>query len=259
MTFPPDYSPPSDLLRERVILVTGAGSGLGRAAALACARHGATVALLGRSEAKLEAAYDDILAAGGPEPALFPFDLLKADERGFDNLAGALEIHLKRLDGVLHSAHGFYNLSPLSSQSLESWEALLRVNLMAPFALTRACLPLLARAPDASVIFTGETHGHAPAAYWGAYAVAKGGLETLAHIWGDELGGTMPGLRINTLIPGPTATPLRTRTHPGEAIDRLPLPEQLMPDYLWLLGPDSRGVTGKTLLCPPRTRHPAHA
>lgn len=254
MNFPDSYQPAPDLLRDRVILVTGAGSGLGRAAAHAYARHGATVAMLGRSEERLDIVYDEIVAAGGPEPAMFPFDLSKADDRGLDNLAGAIEVHLKRLDGILHSAHAFYNLSPLAIQTLESWEILLRVNLMAPFALTRACLPLLAHSPDASVIFTGETHGHTPAAYWGVYAVAKAGLETLASIWGDELEATVPGLRINTLVPGPTATTLRSRTHPAENLNRLPLPEQLMPDYLYLMGPDSRGISGQTLLCPPRSR-----
>ena len=254
MTLPDTYLPAPDLLRDRVILVTGAGSGLGRAAALAYARHGATVAMLSRSDARLEVVYDEIVAAGGPEPAMFPFDLLKADDQSLENLAATIEVHLKRLDGILHSAHSFYNLSPLSSQTLESWDMLLRINLMAPFALTRACLPLLSQSPDASVIFTGETHGHQPSAYWGGYAVAKAGLEALATIWGGELEQPQPNLRINTLIPGPTATTLRTRTHPGEDLNRLPLPEQLMPDYLYLMGPDSRGVTGQTLLCPPRTR-----
>jgi len=254
VNFPDSYQPAPDLLRDRVILITGAGSGLGRAAAHAFARYGATVAMLSRSEERLDVVYDELVAAGAPEPAMFPFDLSKADDRGLENLAGAIEVHLKRLDGILHSAHAFYNLSPLSTQTLETWEMLLRVNLMAPFALTRACLPLLSQSPDASVIFTGETHGHQPAAYWGSYAVAKSGLETLSTIWGDELATVQPNLRINTLVPGPTATTLRTRTHPAEDLNRLPLPEQLMPDYLYLMGPDSHGITGQTLLCPTRTR-----
>jgi NAD(P)-dependent dehydrogenase (short-subunit alcohol dehydrogenase family) len=183
-----DYLPRPDLLAGRVILVTGASSGLGRAASLAFARHGATVALLARNETKLEAVYDEILAAGGPEPAMFPYDLATADDRSLETLAGAIAHHLKRLDGLLHSAHQFHSLTPLHLQTLEQWQTLMRVNLVAPFALTRACLPLLSQAPDASVIFTGETHGHQPSAYWGGYAVAKSGLETLTRIWADELG-----------------------------------------------------------------------
>lgn len=242
------YRPRPDLLAGRVVLVAGASAGLGRAASLAFARHGATIALLGRDETRLDAVYDEILAAGGPEPAMFPFDLALADDRGLETLAGAIGHHLERLDGILHSAHLFHSLTPLALQTLAQWETLMRVNLLAPFALTRACLPLLRQAPDASVIFTGETHGHRPSAFWGGYAVAKSGLETLTRIWTDEL-GTEPAVRINTLIPGPVATSLRARTHPGLAPKTLPAPEDLMPWYLYLMGEDSREVRGQIVEC----------
>jgi len=243
-----NYTPPANLLEGRVILVTGASSGLGRVASLAYARHGASVALLARNEQRLEAVYDEIMAAGGPEPAMFPFDLAAADDKGFETLAGAIAHHLKRLDGILHSAHAFFSLTPLSLQILEQWQTLMRVNLIAPFALTRAALPLLQAAPDASVIFTGETHGHAPAAYWGGYAVAKSGLETLTRIWSQEL-ELRRNIRINTLIPGPVATPLRSITHPGQARESLPRPETLMPQYLFMMGPDSADTRGQVIAC----------
>lgn len=245
-----DYLPRPDLLAGRVVLVTGASSGLGRAASLAFARHGATVALLARNEARLEAVYDEILAAGGPEPAMFPYDLAAADDRSLDTLAGTIGHHLKRLDGILHSAHQFYSLTPVALQTLEQWQALMRVNLIAPFALTRACLPLLRQAPDASVVFTGETHGHRPAAYWGGYAVAKAGLEALARVWSDEL-ESEPNLRINTLIPGQVATTLCAKTHPGIPAESLPAPEALMPWYLYLMGEDGREVRGQVVECQP--------
>lgn len=243
-----DYLPRPDLLAGRVILVTGASTGLGRAASLAFARHGATVALLARDEAKLEAIYDEIVAAGGPEPAMFPYDLAEADDRSMETLAGTIAHHLKRLDGMLHSAHKFYTLTPLALETLDQWQTLMRVNLIAPFALTRACLPLLRQSADASVIFTGETHGHHPAAYWGGYAVAKSGLETLTRIWADELGAE-ESLRINTLIPGPVATTLRARTHPGQAAETLPSADSLMPCYLYLMGADGRAVRGQIVEC----------
>lgn len=235
-------------LKARVILVTGAGSGLGREAAIAYASHGATVALLGRNEKKLEAVYDEILASGCPEPAMFPFDLGAADEGGFERLAGTISYHLKRLDGILHSAAAFFSLTPLQLQTLDQWNTLLKVNLAAPFALTKTCLPLLKASPDASVIFTGESHGHHPAAYWGGYAVSKAGLETLTTILSDELEQT-PNIRVNTLIPGPVYSPLRRKTHPGELPEQLPRMQDLMPWYLWLMGPDSREVRGQIVEC----------
>lgn len=245
-----DYLPHSDLLAGRVILVTGASSGLGRAASLAYARHGATVALLARDADRLETVYDEIVASGGAEPAMFPYDLAAADDRSLETLAGTIAHHLKRLDGVLHSAHQFYNLTPLELQTLEQWQTLMRVNLIAPFALTRACLPLLKQAPDASVVFTGETHGHHPSAYWGGYAVAKSGLETLTRVWADELTSN-EALRVNTLIPGQVATTLRTRTHPGLSPATLSSIDSLMPWYLYLMGEDSRSVRGQIIECQP--------
>lgn len=234
------------LLQDQVCIVTGAGQGLGRAVALACARHGATVALHGRRQEKLEAVYDEITAAGGPEPAMLPLDLAEAGTAELDSMAQLLRKALGRLDGIAHCASHFVALGPLANQTLETWITLLKVNLAAPFAITRACLPLLASAPDGSVVFTGETHGLQPAAYWGGFAVSKSGLSPLAHIWADER-ERMPGPRMNVLIPGPIATPQRSRSHPGEDPRTLRTPEDAARAFVFLLGPESRHLTGKTL------------
>jgi len=150
------------------------------------------------------------------------------------------------LSGIAHCASLFTPLTPLASQTLEQWLAMLRVNLAAPFAITRACLPLLAAAPDSSVVFTGETHGAHPLAYWGGFAVAKSGLSALAAIWGGELEHAGKP-RMNVLIPGPIASPQRAVSHPGEDRSRLARPEQAARAFLYLLGPESRALTGRTL------------
>ena len=243
---PPNYQPDPALLAGRVILVTGAGSGLGRAVAMACARHGATVALLGRKQEKLEATYDDIVEAKGPEPAMIPLDLDTAGTLEMESLAQLIRRDLKRLDGIAHCAVHFVPLGPLANQTIEQWMQLLRVNLAAPFALTRACLPLLSAANDSSVVFTGETHGAHPAAYWGGFAVSKSGLSTLATIWADELEQAGKP-RMNVLIPGPIATPQRSRSHPGENPKRLRTADEAALAFLWLLGPDGAGCNGKTV------------
>ena len=241
------YVPAAELLRDRVILITGAGQGLGKAAALAFARHGATVVLHGRNVPRLEALYDEIIALELPQPAIFPLDLATATDVDFDGLANALHKEFGRLDGILHSAAHFVPLAPLANQKLDQWLALLRVNLAAPFALTRACLTLLKAAPDASVIFTSEMHAADPKAFWGGFAVAKAGLHTLTQIWADECTGA--NVRFNTLIPGPVASPQRLQSHPGQAPKSLPSAESLMSDYLFLIGPDSIGINGKVLSC----------
>lgn len=242
------YLAPSNLLQDRVILVTGAGLGIGRTAALTFAAHGATVILLGRKTKKLEAVYDEIEAAGHPQAAIFPLDLAKAESQDYEAFAIGIRRQLGRLDGILHNASYLDRLRPLEEHTLDEWQMSLRVNLMAPFALTRACLPLLKAASDASVIMTSETHGHTPAAYWGSFAVSKSALETLVKIWAQEL-ELHPGLRINAIVPGPVQSPQRAKTHPGERKDSHPTPEDLMPRYLYLMGADSRGVSGQIVEC----------
>ena len=241
-----DYQPPPGLLDGRAILVTGAGQGLGRAVALACAAKGATVALLGRKQEKLAATYDAITAAGGREPAMIPLDLNAAGSVDLDHLAQLLRRDLGRLDGIAHCAAHFVPLGPLANQTLEQWMTLLRVNLAAPFALSRACLPLLAKSDDPSIVLAGETHGLAPRAYWGGFAVSKAALSTLAAVWADELPPER-GPRVNVLVPGPIASPQRAMSHPGEDRARLRTPEQAARAFLFLLGSGARGVSGKTL------------
>jgi NAD(P)-dependent dehydrogenase (short-subunit alcohol dehydrogenase family) len=248
MTNPTTYTAPTGLLRERVILVTGASRGIGYAAALAFAAHGATVVLLGRDTTALEQAYDAIETAGGPEPAAIPFDLSSAGTRQFDELAHAIESKLGRLDGILHNASHFEKLSPLEQQSIDEWTRTLRVNVVAAAALDQACARLLKSSPDASVVFTSETHGHAPAAYWGSYGVSKAALEALMRTQAAEWSGH-PNLRANAIVPGPVDSPLRSRTHPGALASTLRDPAALMPAYLYLMGPDSRGVTGTIVEC----------
>jgi NAD(P)-dependent dehydrogenase (short-subunit alcohol dehydrogenase family) len=240
------YQPRADLLKDRAILVTGAGRGIGRVAALTLAKYGATVILHGRDVAKLESLYDEIEAAGGAQPTILPLDLAAARDRDFENLALAIESQLGRLDGILHNASHFDHLGPLDQQRLDEWLISLRVNLAVPFALTRACTYLLKNAPDAAVVVTAETHALQPKAYWGSLAVAKSGLIALATIQAQEW-ETHAHLRINVLVPGPVDAPQRRKTHPGEPRDARATPQALMPAYLYLLGPDSRGISGQVV------------
>ena len=243
-----EYSPSGDFLKDRVILVTGAGQGLGRLAALAYAQHGAVVILHGRKVAKLEKVYDEIEELGKESAVIYPLDFEKVTEEDCSVLASAIAQQLGRLDGILHNAAFLYGPSPLTSQTIDQWEILLKVNLVAPFAITKACFPLLKAAPDASIIMTTSTHSHNPTAYWGGFAVAKAGLETFVKIQADEW-KELSNLRINGLMPGIVNTPQRAKTHPGEIKKTLLQPEDLMPIYLFLMGPDSRAIKGEIIAC----------
>lgn len=244
MQDPRQYAARPDLLDGRVILVTGAGDGIGAAAAKGCAAHGATVVLVGRTVRKLEAVYDAIEEAGHPRPAIYPMDLSGASPNDYEDMAKALDEEFGRLDGLLHNAALLGNLTPLDQYDLKMWSQVMQVNLNAPFLLTRACLDLLRRSEDASVLFTGSGVGRHGRAYWGAYAVSKAADENLMQIWADEL-ETNTNIRVNSINPGAVRTSMRAKAYPGEDPEGLTRPEAILPAYLWLMGPDSRGVTGQ--------------
>jgi NAD(P)-dependent dehydrogenase (short-subunit alcohol dehydrogenase family) len=230
-------------LSGRAILVTGASGGLGRPLALACAARGATVVLHGRVVRKLETLYDEIVAAGNPQPTILPLDLATASADDFGQVAGAMRAQLGRLDGLVHTAAFLGSLGPVEHQLFDTWQKVLRVNLAAAMALTRSMLPLLSSAPDAGVIFTLDGRGEDPRAYWGAYGAAKAGLSALATILADEW-ENRPNLRVDAVVPGPMRTPLRALTHPGEDRSTLALPDALVPLYLHLLGPRPKAESG---------------
>lgn len=248
MDIPQTYPHDPNLLEDRVILVTGAGQGIGRTAALTFAEHGATIILHGRNTEKLEQVYDEIEALGRASAIIFPLDFEQATEANINELAEAIATQIGRLDGILHNAAWTSGPMPLEFHTLEHWQTTMQINLHIPAALTRACFPLLKTAQDASVIMTGDSHGQTPAAYWGAFAVAKAGIEALVKIQAEEW-EIYPNLRINALIPGSANTPQRTKTHPGSNNRQLPSPKDLMTTYLFLMGPNSTSVTGQILNC----------
>lgn len=240
-----DYQPSEILLEDRVILVTGAGDGIGQAAAKSFAAHGATVVLLGKTVTKLEQVYDEIEAAGGPEPAIYPIHLEGASPHDYDELAHVIDVNFGQLDGILHNAARLPYLSRIKDYDAEEWMKVMQVNLNGPFMLTQSCLPLLERADDASVVFTTDAVGREGKAFWGAYAVSKHAVEGLAQVLAAELENSR--IRVNCIDPGPTLTALRKRVFPGEDNASLKSPEAVMPLYLWAIGPDSRGTTGQRL------------
>jgi NAD(P)-dependent dehydrogenase (short-subunit alcohol dehydrogenase family) len=239
-----DYQPRPDLLAGRVILVTGAGDGIGAAAAMACAAHGATVILLGRTTRKLEKVYDAIEQAGYPQAAIYPMNLEGAAPKDYDDLAATIEQEFGRLDGLLHNASLLGTLTPLGQYDIEQWSKVMQVNLNAPFLLTRACLELLKKSDDASLLFTTSSVGRQGRAYWGAYAISKAANENMMQIWADELESNTH-VRANSINPGAVRTSMRARAYPGEDPNTLPKPDDILATYLYLLGPDSNGVRGQ--------------
>lgn len=241
-----DYQAPEQLLEGRIILVTGAGDGIGRAAAKTYASHGATVVLLGRTLEKLESLYDEIEAAGYPQPAIVPLNLESATEHEYMELANTLEQEFGRLDGLLNNASSLGVRTAIETYDPTIWTQVMQVNVNASFMLTQALLPLLQESDDASVIFTSSGVGRKGRAYWGAYAVSKFATEGLMQVMADELENTS-SIRVNCINPGATRTQMRVTAYPGEPPQTNPTPEEIMPVYLYLMGEDSKEVNGQSL------------
>ena len=247
MTFLPDqWLPQADALAGKTILVTGAGDGIGKAAALSFAQHGAEVLLLGRTEAKLEAVYDTIVAEGGVEPGIIPTDLAKAGHDDLIALAGELASEIPKLDGLLHNASILGDRKPLAQTSAALWHQVMQVNVNATFMLTQALLPMLEQAPLASVVFTSSGVGRQGRAFWGAYAVSKFATEGLMQVLADEL-GAISNIRVNSLNPGAVNTTMRRTAYPAEPPTTNPTPEALMQHWLYLMSDDSKDINGQAL------------
>ncbi|SOQ07859.1 YciK family oxidoreductase [Pseudomonas syringae group genomosp. 3] len=241
-----DYSAHPELLKGRVILVTGAARGIGAAAARAYAAHGASVVLLGRTEASLAEVSDQIKSAGQPQPLIIALNLENATAQQYRELAARVEHEFGRLDGLLHNASIIGPRTPLEQLPDEDFMQVMHVNVNATFMLTRALLPLLKRSEDASIAFTSSSVGRKGRANWGAYGVSKFATEGLMQTLADELEG-VTAVRANSINPGATRTGMRAQAYPDENPLNNPAPEDIMPVYPYLMGPDSTGINGQAL------------
>jgi NAD(P)-dependent dehydrogenase (short-subunit alcohol dehydrogenase family) len=241
---PTRFIPDADLLAGRVVLITGAGSGLGRALAIECARAGASVILSGRSQPKVERVYDEIEAMGAPQPAIAMLDLATATAVDYDNLAKTIDSEFGKLDGVVHAAGLLGDRTPLEQYDVPTWCKVLHVNLTAPFILTQVLLTSLRKSADASVIFvsSGVVKNQRP--FWGAYAVAKSGLESVRSMLSQELDGE-PNIRVNSVNPGRMRTAMRAAAYPAEDPNTVPTPASVSGPFLYLLSARGRGIDGQ--------------
>ncbi|HKE93566.1 MAG TPA: YciK family oxidoreductase [Povalibacter sp.] len=247
MPDPRNYQPAADLLRDRIVLITGASDGIGKAVARAAAAHGAQVILHGRNVKRLEAVYDAIVAADQPRPSILPLDLEKAGPAEYEALVTAIEKEFGRLDVLLHNAGMLGERSPIEHYDVAKWMRTMHVNANVPFVLTQRCLPLLRKSADASIVFTSSGIVQQPRAFWGAYLASKWAGEGLMRMLADEL--EQPRIRVNSINPGKVRTNMRLQAYPAEDRSLLADPESIVAPYLFLFGPDSKGISGQTFDC----------
>ncbi len=235
-------------LQGRVIAITGATGGIGRAVALAAAREGAQLIVVGRNLPRLQGLHAELEQLVPGAALMVQLDLEKALANDYDRIAEAVLNRYGRLDGLVHCAGLLGTLTPIDQYDVPTWCRVMHVNVTAAFALTQVLLPALRKSADASVIFTSSSVGRKGRAYWGAYAVSKFAVEGMAQVMAAELSGNST-VRVNTLNPGRARTVMRRQAYPSENLESLPLPETLTEPYLRLLGPRGAEITGQALDC----------
>jgi NAD(P)-dependent dehydrogenase (short-subunit alcohol dehydrogenase family) len=239
------YQATKNFLINKTILVTGAGDGIGKQAALSYAKHGATVILLGRTVKKLEQVYDQIVENGDPEPAIVPLDLLGATAQHYRDMARTIEDQFGKLDGLLHNASLLGHLGPFIQISEKDWQEVMQANVSGQMFMTQALLPVLEKAEKASVIFTTSSVGIKGRAYWGAYSISKFATQGMMEVLADEYENR--SVRFNCINPGGTRTSMRAKAFPAENADHLKTPEDIMPIYMYLMDAQHSTENGQTL------------
>lgn len=240
-----DYSIKDANLKNKTILVTGAGAGIGRAAALTYATLGATVILLGKTVKKLEAVYDEIVALGAPEPAIIPLDLKGASKQNYTDMSTTIANQFGQLDGVLLNASMLGELTPFTQIHEQIFNDVMNVNVTAQYLLAQALIPTLLLAPNASLVFTSSGVGNKGRAYWGAYSISKFATEGMMEVIADEYSDST--LRTNAINPGATNTSMRSTAFPAEDKNDIASPEDIMPLYVYLMSDDSLDINGQTI------------
>ncbi len=235
-------------LDSKIILVTGANAGIGKAAAVEYAKQGAKVILLGRNIESLEHVYDEISELNCDEPMISLMDLEKADGNDYQMVFENMMNEFGKLDGLLLNAGVLGDRSPIAHYDSETWVQTIHVNLTAQFLLTKALLPALYGSDNASVIFTSSGVGKIGKAFWGAYSVSKFGVEALSQILSLEH-DDQPSIRFNCINPGATKTKMRKQAYPYEDETALKEPVELMDKYVWLMSDESKGITGQSIDC----------
>ena len=245
-----DYQAPSSILKDKVILITGAGDGIGRVAAKTYAKYGATVILLGRTVKKLESVYDEIVGAGGPEPAIVPLDMNGATVQHYQDMAETIEQQFGKLDGLLQNASLLGHLEPYEQITEKVFDDVMKVNVKSQFFMTQALIPVMKKSPVGSIIFTSSSVGVKGRAFWGTYSISKFATEGMMQTLADEYADS--NLRFNCINPGGTRTNMRAKAFPGEDPNTLKTPEDLMPLYVYLMSDDSKTDNGKTFIAQPK-------
>jgi NAD(P)-dependent dehydrogenase (short-subunit alcohol dehydrogenase family) len=237
-------------MEDRVVIITGGGTGIGRAAALLFAETGAWVLVVGRRAGPLE-------ETAGVSNRIEPLTADVLDEAGIERIVQTAIRRWGHIDVLVNNAGAFVQ-SPLDGIDAQTVNSLFATNILGPTLLTQAALPSLKTA-QGSIINISSTFGHKAAPMISHYAASKAALEHLTRCWALELAPF--GIRVNAVAPGPTETDILERSGmPAAAVakikreeaGRVPLgrrgnPEEVAYWIVKLAKPEAGWITGQVI------------
>tara|TARA_B100001057_G_scaffold370043_1_gene373862 strand:+ start:3268 stop:4026 length:759 start_codon:yes stop_codon:yes gene_type:complete len=236
----------SNILKDKTIVISGAGSGIGRQAAKSFSEHGANLILLSKNIKKLETLYDEIIDEKKNDVIIQPLNFEIAEENDFEKIISAIKDKYPSIDGLLNNAGVLGEKKPLEQYNYATWKNVIKVNVDASFLLTKSLLPLLKKSNSSSIIFTSSGVGRKGRAYWGAYSISKFATEAMMQIFSEELQNTS-SVRVNCINPGAVRTNMRESAYPAENPETNPSADKIMKPYLYLMSDISKEINGQSI------------
>ena len=224
---------------NKSILITGSSDGIGKSLAVEFSKLGANIILLGRNSEKLDEVYDLLDHSHSAQKHLIlEADLALLGNEAAQEILIAINQEFEVLDGIIHNAAILGTMSSLEDYDLSSWDEVMKVNLRAPFILTKTLKVMLENASLPRLIFTSSGVANKGVSFWGAYSVSKFGIKGLAEIFKDELEATT-NIKVFNFDPGKTRTNMRASAYPAEDPNTLKSPQELIDCYLWFFQKES--------------------
>ena len=227
-------------LKDKVALITGGATGIGKSIALTYAKEGAVVLIASRNESALSKAAEEIRKYSQADYIVC--DVSQIDD--VTTLSRFVKDKYGRLDVLVNNASILGERQSIVNSSIDVWKSVIDININGTFYVTKSLLPLMIESHARAIINISSGVGREGRKEWGAYSVSKFGVEAFTQILSQEL--DPHHICVNSVNPGRTRTKMRAEAYPNENPMTLPKPDGIMDVFLYLVDDQSNNITGSS-------------